>query len=150
MQLVTPIVANVVLGMVLLVLFRLRRNVDAASLTDAGEALTVFRRQFADADGPATLTADRRGALIQLRQGTGVGLLQRRGRRWTARELAARDLRSVTRTGSDTLILSLADFGWPRAHFQLADAEACAAWLARLELFAAAGARRRSPVSAHA
>ncbi len=150
MQLVIPIAANLMLGIVLLVLFLSRRTLDHSSLSDGGEALRVFRRQFPDADGPATLTADRRGALIQLRHGTGIGLLQRRGRRWTARELTPRELRSVTRTGSGTLILSLADFGWPRAHFQIADPEACTAWLARLELFAAGGAPRRAPVSSRA
>ena len=150
MQLLIPIAANVVLGVVLIGLFLSRQTVDDARLSDGGEALTVFRRRFPDADGPATLTADHRGALIQVRRGTGVGLLQRRGRRWTARELAPRDLRSVTLTGGDTLVLSLADFGWPPAHFQIADAEVCAAWLARLERFAAGGDRRRSPVSSSA
>jgi hypothetical protein len=150
MQLVVPIAANVVLGIVLAALFLSRRASDDARLNDGDEALRLFRRQFPDADGAVVVAADYRGALIALHQGTAIGLLERRGRRWTARRLAPGDLRSVDLAGSDTLSLTLADFGWPRARFQIADPEARAAWLARLQSFVAGAAGRQPPVSSHA
>lgn len=150
MDLLLPIAANVVLGIVLFALFFSKRTVDDARLTDGEEALGLFRRQFPDADGTATVTVDHRAALIALAYGAGIGLLDRRGRRWTMRELLPRDIRSVALAGSDTLTVTFADFGWPRAHFQIADRDACAAWFTRLKSFAARGVERRSAVSSHA
>jgi hypothetical protein len=150
MQLLVPIGANVALGLVLLALFFSRRSVDDARLKDGDAALREFRGQFPDAEGAATVTADQRGALIALSHGTDIGILQRRGRRWTARKIGAREIRSVALTRGNTLSLSLADFGWPRAYFQVADSEACAVWLARLESIVADGTGRRLPVSTHA
>jgi hypothetical protein len=150
MQLLIPIGANVALGLVLVALFFSRRSIDDARLNDGDAALRVFRAQFPDADGAATVTADHRGALIALSHGTHIGILQRRGRRWTARIIGARDIRSVALTRGNTLSLSLADFGWPRAYLQVADPEACTQWLARLESIVADGAEGRFPESTHA
>jgi len=150
MHLLIPMAANLLLGVILVALFVARRRVDDAHLADADAALRVFRVQFPDADGIATVTADQRGALIALSHGAGVGLLQRRGRRWTARRIRAGDVRAVGATGDDTLRLALADFGWPRAEFRIADATARTAWLARLESLAARRAGRPAPESTHA
>lgn len=150
MHLLIPIAANAVLAIVLMVLFLWRRTVDDARLADGEDALRLYRERFPDATGMATVTADRQGALITLGLGAGIGLLQRRGRRWTARRLGAGDIRSVALTGGDTLSLSLADFGWPRAHLPIADPDDRAAWLARLGSLATAGAARTATVSTHA
>jgi len=145
MHLLVPIAANVVLGIVLAALFLARRTSDDVRLRDGDAALQLYRRRFPDADGSATVSADERGALIALANGSGVGLLQRCGRRWAARELATRDIRSVTVMGGDTLRIALADFGLPRAHIRIADAGARAAWLARLGAGAAVDAAHRPP-----
>jgi hypothetical protein len=150
MQLLIPIGANIALGLALFALFFSWRSVDDARLKDGDTALRQFREQFPDADGAATVTTDQRGALIALNHGTDIGLLQRRGRRWTARKIGARDIRSVALTQGNALRLSLADFGWPRAYFQFADPEARAVWLARLESFVADGVERRLRVSPRA
>ena len=150
MHIWVPIAANVVLGVLLVALFLSRRTVDDARLGDGDAALRLYRAQFPDASGAATVTADERGALIALAEGSACGILQRRGRRWMAREIGADDLRSVSLTGPDTLCLALADFGWPRAQFRIADPGARSAWLTRLESLAARGAQRHAPVSTHA
>jgi hypothetical protein len=150
MQLLIPIGANIALGLALFALFFSRRSVDDARLKDGDTALRLFREQFPDADGAATVTTDQRGALIALNHGTDIGLLQRRGRRWTARKIAACDICSVALTQGNALRLSLADFGWPRAYFQVADPEARTEWLARLESFVADGVERRLRESPHA
>jgi hypothetical protein len=150
MQLLIPIGANVALGIALCALFFSRRSTDDARLNDGEAALRVFRGQFPDADGAATVTTDQRGALIALSHGTDIGILQRRGRRWTARKIGARDIRSISLMRGNTLCLSLADFGWPRADLQVADPAACAQWLARFESIVADGAGRRPPESTHA
>ncbi len=150
MHLLIPIAANVVLAIVLMALFLSRRTVDGARLADGDEALRLYRERFPDTTGVATVTADRQGALIALGHGAGIGLLQRRGRRWTARKLGAGDIRSVALTGGDTLIISLADFGWPRAQLPIADPEDRAAWLAGLGSLATTSAARTATVSTHA
>jgi hypothetical protein len=87
---------------------------------------------FPDSLGAVTVAADRRGALIDLQGGAGIGLLQRQGRRWNARVLAPGEISSARLDSDGAINLHFADFGWPRACIRIADADARAMWLARL------------------
>jgi hypothetical protein len=79
----------------LLIYFYWTRKRGDTSLADAGMAMGLFRDHFTEAAGTATLTADRRNALIDLSDGTGVGLLLGHGHRWNAHLLRAGDVASV-------------------------------------------------------
>lgn len=129
MELVIAIALNVALGLVLLALLWSRRH-DAGRLSSEAEAEALFRAQFPDAAGVATLSADGRGALIQLPRG--IGVLVRAGRRWNARLIMPRELTHAQQDSAGAISLTFADFGWPRARLPIADADVRAAWLARL------------------
>jgi hypothetical protein len=131
-ELAISIAVNVLLGIVLAALLYRRRADDGGLLGGAGEAMDVFRSRFPDTQGAATVSADRRAALIELPRDTGIGLVQRQGRRWNARLLAPGEIRSVKQSPPDALEVELADFGWPRARIRIADPGARAAWMARL------------------
>jgi hypothetical protein len=150
MELAIAIAANVVLGAVLLGLFAWQRSHDGARLAGGVDALATFRRQFPDAIGVATVASDARSALLALRDGAGIGLLHLHGRRWNAREILPGDLRAVTVTQGNTITLTLADFGWPRARVRIEDPDTRAAWLARLEESAAGRVAAHLPVTRHA
>jgi hypothetical protein len=117
----------------LLIYFYKTRKGDTAGLVGAGAAMDLFREQFPDAAGHATLTTDRRSALIDLPGGTGIGLLQGHGRRWNARLLQPGDVASVQVSENTTLQLRFTDYGSPRAALLLTDADERAHWLARLQ-----------------
>ena len=149
-ELVLPIAANVVLGMLLLVLLYWKRTGDKVRLSGADDAVNIFRIHFPDAIGAATVAADGRGALIDLQQGAGIGLLHRQGRRWNARVLAPGAVSSVRTGGAEVIDLRFVDFAWPRARIRIAGAEARTAWLGRLESLAAQGSSRHRPDLHHA
>lgn len=144
MELVLSIAVNVVLGVLLLALLYSKRTIDNARLSGPDEAMALFRRHFPDAMGTAEVAADRRSALIDLKDGAHIGLLQRHGRRWNARVLVAREVSSVRLDRRGAITLALADFGWPRAHITIADADARARWLARLNSLTAGTAPRNT------
>ncbi|MGO9512905.1 MAG: hypothetical protein ACLP2F_04580 [Steroidobacteraceae bacterium] len=131
-ELAISIAVNIVLGVVLLALLYWKRTGDAVRLAGAGEAMDLFAMHFPGAVGEATVAADHRSALIDLQRGSGVGLLQRQGRRWNARTLAPGEVSSVEADSDGTIELRFADFGWPRAQLRIADANARALWLERL------------------
>ena len=137
MQLTIEIAANIVLGIMLLGLFAWARGREPARLASAEEALTIFRQRFPEAVVTATVASDGRCALLALRDE--VGLLHLHGRRWNARKLLPEELNAVAVTHANTITLTLADFGWPRSHVLIEDAEARSAWLARLSNLAAGG-----------
>jgi hypothetical protein len=130
-ELLIPIAVNLALGLILLALLFRKRTSDTVRLTQATEAIDIFRMHFPDALGTATVAADGRGALIDLQRG-GTGLLQRHGRRWNARLLAPGELSSVQQS-ANAIELGFTDFGWPRARLCIADAGARAMWVARLK-----------------
>ena len=150
MDLVVPIAANVVLGVLLFALFSRPLRASAMRLTGPDEALAIFRLQFPDATGTATVAADQLGSLIALHGDPRVGLIQRHGQRWTTRVLAPPDLLSVAESGTDALNLSLADFGWPQASVRISDPQVRAAWLSRLTSLAALGSQSSPSESPHA
>ena len=131
MELILPIAVNVVLGLALLGLFVWVRWRDPPALGSSEEALRIFREQFPEASGTASVSADGRGALLALAPGPQVGLLHRNGRRWNARELSPGDLRSAKLRG-DGIVLSFTDFGWGRITLRLPEAALREQWLARL------------------
>ncbi len=146
-ELAISIAVNLLLGIVLAAMLYRRRADDVGLLGGAGEAMDVFRSRYPDIEGAATVSADRRAALIELPQDAHIGLVQRQGRRWNTRLLAPGEVRSVRQSLPDALDLELADFGWPRARIRIADPEARAAWMARL---GARGAGGPSPSVRHA
>ncbi|NNM62213.1 MAG: hypothetical protein HKM03_08595 [Steroidobacteraceae bacterium] len=148
-SLAIAIAVNLVLGGVLLALLLARRGRDEVCLGGASEAIAHFRIHYPDADGEVSVAADGRGALIELGGGA-VGLLERRGRRWNARLLAPGDVRAVDVDGGQGLRLRFADFSWPRARICLDDAEALAAWRARLGALTGAAARPPRQETRHA
>jgi hypothetical protein len=121
------------LAALLIYFYRTRRHDVARLLVDPGAALEHFRDQFPDRVGSATLTADRRNALIDLPGAVGVGLLQGHGQRWNARLLQPGDVASVQVSGNSTLQLRFTDYGNPRAVLLITDADERALWLARLQ-----------------
>jgi hypothetical protein len=129
-ELAISIAVNILLGLILLVLLVWKRVGDTARLADSAEAVAHYDRHFPGAVGNATLSDDACGALIDLQRG-GIGLLQRQGRRWNARQLRPGEVSSVELDG-EIIKLKFADFGWPRAQMRLADAGARAQWLGRL------------------
>jgi hypothetical protein len=116
----------------LIYFYRIRKR-DIPGLADPGAAMDLFRDQFPDSAGSATLTTDRRSALIDLPGRTGVGLLQGHGHRWNARLLQPGDVASVQVSANTTLRLRFTDYGSPRASLLLTDADERALWLARLQ-----------------
>lgn len=149
-ELMISIVVNLLLGLLLLSLLYWKRAADQAVLDGGAHAIEVFRRHFPDAAGIAVVAADLKGALIDLQRDGGVGLLQRRGRRWNARILAPGEVASV-RLGKDgSLDLRLRDFGWPRTRLPIADAGVRALWLARLNALTVQSASRHRPGTLHA
>ena len=135
LELLIAIGVNILVGALtaLLLYFLWTRKRRDPSLSDASAALDLFQRQFPDTVGEATLTTDRRNALISLRDGAGIGLLQGHGRRWNARILQPGDVASVRTVRDETLQLRFSDYGSPRASLLLSDAGERAAWLSRLQ-----------------
>ena len=128
---------GLILGLLLLALFAARRparldRLDNERLRAPAEALGIYRAQFPDASGEATLDADGKAALIALQHPARIGLLRRHGQRWNAREITSQDVRSVE-VRSDSLVVSLKDFGWPRTHMRIEDPGQRAQWLSRLQ-----------------
>ncbi len=148
-SLAIAIAVNLVLGGVLLALLLARRGRDEVCLGGASEAIAHFRIHYPDADGEVSVAADGRGALIELGGGA-VGLLERRGRRWNARLLAPGDVRAGDGAGGAGGRVRVADFCWPRARLCRADAEARAAWRARLGALTGAAARPPRQETRHA
>jgi len=142
--LAVSILANVLLGAVLLAMLYRKRGEDSARLTDPAQALACYRATSPSAQGSATLSSDGLGALIDLADG-GIGLVERRGRRWNARRLDPLDLAGVDAREDGVVTLRFADFGWPRARVALADPAARARWIERLE-----GLRREGAAGPHA
>ncbi|MBS0393414.1 MAG: hypothetical protein JSR54_02250 [Proteobacteria bacterium] len=132
MDLLIPIAANVIVGLLLAALFLGRRRSEGPSLTSAREALAVFQSRYPDSQGAVTLGDDGQAALIALTPAAGVGLVHRHGRRWNARMLQPGDLESVTVANEQELVLSMADFGWPYSRVRLADPDERSRWLSRL------------------
>jgi hypothetical protein len=137
MELVLAIAVNLVLGILLLALLYWKHTNDNVRLSSAEEALELFRAHFRDAIGKATVSADRRCALIELQTDGGIGVLERHGRRWNARLLGPRELASVRLGRDGCLRLRFADFGWPQARFIASDPDVRAQWLARLHALTA-------------
>ena len=150
LELLIAIGFNVVVGVLttLLIYFFWTRKRGDAGLADADTALGLFREHFPEAGGSTTLTTDRRNALIDLSDGTGIGLLQGHGHRWNAHWLKPGDVASVRVSGETKLQVRFTDYGSPRASLLLADANERAAWLARLQaLTRGAATARRGDVS---
>lgn len=151
LELLIAIGFNLIVGVLttlLIYFYWNRRKRDDASLVDADTALGLFRDHFPEAAGTATLTADRRNALIELPDGPGIGLLQGHGHRWNAHMLRPGDIASVRLAQDTTLQVRFADFGSPRASLLLTDANERAAWLTRLQaLTRGVPATRRGDVS---
>ncbi len=133
MELAIAIAANILLGLILLGSFAVLRRHHVAVLDGPEQALRVYTEQFPDTGGAAIVSDDRTTALIALHHRVDIGLVQRHGRRWNAREIRPKDLASVRLVGDDTIRLSLADFGWPRAPIRIQDRATRAMWLARLD-----------------
>src|SRR5262249_7952405 len=149
MDLAIAIAANVLIGVVLLVLAVWQGTPDRVRLAGPEEALGIYQRYFPDAVGSATVASDKLAALIALQDGSRIGLIHRQGRRWSARELLPEDLHSVTLDG-DILRLSFVDFGWPRSLIRIADQGIRASWLARLQALSAQQSDEHSMVRPHA
>jgi hypothetical protein len=151
LELLIAIGFNVIVGVLttlLIYFYWNRRKRGIASQVDADTALGLFRDHFPEATGTATLTTDRRNALIDLSDGPGVGLLQGHGHRWNAHMLRPGDVASVRVAQDTTLQVRFADFGSPRASLMLADANERALWLTRLQaLTRDAAATRRGDIS---
>jgi len=135
MELILPIAVNVVLGVALLALFAWVRWRELPGLGSSEAALRIFREQFPEASGTASVSADGRSALLALAPGPQIGLLHRNGRRWNARELSPGDLRSAKLRG-DEIVLSFTDFGWGRITLRLPEVTLREQWLARLAALA--------------
>jgi hypothetical protein len=141
-ELIISIAVNVALGLVLLTLFWTTRRREAICLADPEEAAVLFRSHFPDQHGMATLSVDRRSAMIDLNPG--VGILVRHGHRWNARHLLAHEVHAVRLEGDD-LVLEFADFGWPRTRLTLAPGAVRTEWLARLQSLPDAAPARAAP-----
>jgi len=149
-ELAISIGVNVVLGVVLLALLYWKRADDTVRLAGTDEAMELFAMHFPGEVGEATLADDQRSALIDLQRGARVGFLQRQGRRWNARRLASGEISSVELGSGGIIKLKFADFGWPRAQLRIADANARALWLGRLNSLKVHGSSRRYPDTRHA
>jgi hypothetical protein len=150
LELLIAIGFNAVVGVLaaLLIYFYWTRRRGDASLADADVALGLFRSHFPEITGTATLTADGRNALIDLPDGTGLGLLQGHGHRWNAHWLKPGDVASVRVSEDDKLLVRFVDYGSPRASLVFRDANERDSWLARLQaLTPGAAATRRGDIS---
>jgi hypothetical protein len=136
-ELLFPIGANLVLGVVLLALLVWRRVPDPVRLLSDADALAEFQRHFPEAAGTATLCADGLAAIIET--ATGPGLLLRHARRWNARMIAPQELAAVHNSDDETLELRFADFGWPRARLRFSDRDAMLRCRTRLETLVRSG-----------
>jgi hypothetical protein len=132
-ELAISIAVNCMLGVILLALLIWKRTPDTVRLSEPDEAMEQFKRYFPEAVGAATVADDRRSALIDLKCGGAVGILQRQGRRWNALTLESGQLSSVELGRNEIIQLKFADFGWPRAQIRIADADARALWIGRLK-----------------
>ncbi|HTW38887.1 MAG TPA: hypothetical protein VMD49_09995 [Steroidobacteraceae bacterium] len=152
LELSIAIGANLLIGALaaLLILRAGNRRAQEPRLADPGAALELFRDRFPEAAGVATITADGRNALIELRGGSGIGLLQGHGLRWNARVLEPGDLASVRACAASALRLKFADYGGPRASLSLAHPDERSAWLARLQVLAGSTRRQREGSLHHA
>jgi hypothetical protein len=150
MELLLAIAVNVVLGGLLLALLYFKHASDDVRLSSPEQALEIFRRDFPEARGTATLSAEGRCALVELAGGGGVGVLERHGRRWNARMLVAREFSSVRLDRDGCIRLKFTDFGWPRARFRACDPQERAHWLARLDALTARAAGRHRRDLGHA
>ena len=124
--------SNVALGIVLLAVLYRRRGPDEARLADPVEALRHYRSADPAAQGRALLASDGRAALLELDDGR-LGLVERRGRRWAARELQAAEIVGIAAADDGVITLRFADFGWPRARVRIEDPALRRRWLDRLE-----------------
>ncbi len=138
------IVANIVLGLVLLGVLYRKRGGDPDRLTGPEQALARYRTRYPAASGRADLATDGRAALLELTDGS-VGLVERCGRRWNVRTLEPREILGVDRARDGAITIRLADFGWPRARVLLSDPDTCRDWTERLGALreAAASGRER-------
>jgi hypothetical protein len=125
------IVANIVLGIVLLGVLYRKRGSDSDRLTEPEQALARYRTRYPTASGRVDLAVDGRAALLELADGT-VGLVERCGRHWSVRVLEPREIVGVERASDGALTVSFADFGWPRARVQLSEPDTCQRWIERL------------------
>jgi hypothetical protein len=141
-ELALSIALNVVLGVILLALLYRKRTADDVRLNGPSEAMDLFRSYYPDAVGAATVADDRRGALIDLQRGAGIGLLQRQGRRWNARVLAPGEVAFVQVAADHTVQVRFADFAWPRASIRITDPEVRALWVGRLDSLTLEGSRQ--------
>jgi len=149
-ELLIAIGFNVIVGVLttLLIYFYWSRTGGEAGLPDADTALGLFRDHFPEAGGTATLTTDRRNALIDQTDGAGIGLLQGHGHRWNAHWLKPGDVASVRVIHDIKLQIRFTDFGSPRASLLFSDANERDAWFARLQaLTRSASTTRRGDVS---
>lgn len=90
------IIANVVLGIVLLGLLYRKRESDADRLTEPEQALAHYRTCYPTANGHVDLAADGRAALLELADGS-LGLVERCGQRWSVRVLEPREILGIER-----------------------------------------------------
>ena len=134
LELLIAIGVNVLIGALTALIIYFARNPRKPQnrLSDARVAMDIFRRQFPDATGTATVTADGCNALIDLGKGAGIGLLQAHGQRWNARILRAGDVASLATSGYSTLELRLTDYANPRASLLFPSTEVQFMWLGRL------------------
>lgn len=140
------ILANILLGLMLLGLLYRKRGTDPERLTGAEQALAHYRTRYPTATGRAELASDGQAALLDLVDGS-VGLVQRCGRRWSVRTLEPKEIVGVARASDGTLTVSFADFGWPRARIRLST-DACERWLERLLALRDSALSMRRPLRA--
>lgn len=143
------IIANVVLGVVLLGLLYRKRGDDTERLTEPGQALDRYRMVHPTARGGASLAADGRAALIDLADGS-LGLVERRGRRWNARALNPGEIAGVDDANDGAITIRFADFGWPKARVLLADPVDRRRWIDRLAALRGAAVSTRDKRVHHA
>lgn len=132
MEMLFAIGSNLALGALLLALMAWLVRPDAVRLAGGDEATAVFGRLQPGHRASATLATDGRAALLDLDGGSAVGYIERRGRRWIARVLAAGELRALHEDAGGVLRIEFRDFGWPAARIALPDALERGRWLARL------------------
>lgn len=137
MSLLVPIATHLALGAVLAAMFAGYGRTAAESLRDPGDAVRHFRLAFPQTTGRVTLTADGAAALVEVADRRAIGILARRGGRWSARLLEPGELRRVAATGDTGLRLVFSDAGWSPVTLSLADATQRAYWRERLVPLAA-------------
>lgn len=126
------VIAGAVLAVAALVALAWRFGVPAARIGDVAEAGARFVEDFPD-DEVVSGVLDREGraALLELAEGTRVGLVMAFGDRFVTRRLGARDLRAA-RAGGGVLLLRLDDPVLPAVALELGE-EAAEHWRRRLE-----------------